>query len=67
MILTQRATNRRKFQRLTIEPALALVDDSVGQRSLPEPLPPMVSEDISPEGMFLQTAAPLPVGQRLRV
>ena len=67
MPVAQRPANRRKFRRLTIEPVLALVDDSVSQRSLPESWPPLVSEDISPDGVFLQTSSPWPVGRRVRL
>lgn len=66
MALTTRATNRRKFQRLTIEPALAMVNDAADQHSLEASLP-MVSEDISPDGVFLRTSCAWPVGRRVRL
>ena len=64
---SKRAANRRKFQRVRIEPALAVVHDPAEAPHAQASLPPLVSEDISPDGAFLRTAAAFPVGQRLHL
>lgn len=47
--------NRRKYQRVTIEATLATLFCLTDQHVAADELPPMVSEDISPDGLFLRT------------
>lgn len=57
--------NRRKFQRVTINAALGVLYCLTDQGPDEIALPPLVSEDVSPEGIFLRTTREFPLGTQV--
>ena len=57
--------SQRRFQRVTIDAALAVLHCLTDQAEDGDALPPLVSEDISPGGLFLRTTKELPLGARV--
>jgi uncharacterized protein (TIGR02266 family) len=64
-----RKNNRRKSMRVNIEAALAMMTclTDQGEAAGAAADIPLISEDISPEGVFLRTHRELPTGQLVRL
>jgi len=52
---------------VTIDAALAVLYTLTDQDTTEETLPPLISEDISPDGLFLRTTKPLTAGESVRL
>ena len=62
MPLRRRPPNRRKSPRVRIDAALAMMYCLTDQGASDDTLPPLITEDISPDGLFLRTTRALPEG-----